>query len=163
AVGRGQAAAQVHLEAGGVAVEQLALETDVGGLDAGAAVGATVEVDGHRRLQRCVVGKPALQLVDQLGGRVLGVDKGELAGLDAGAGQGRGVEGAGAGVETDGGEPVAYRLGPVPRDVQNEDALVGGEPDALRAHGFGEVGHPGQDVAAGPADRGGGAHEVAAV
>src|SRR5699024_5059997 len=114
AVGRGHAAAQVHLGAGGVAVEQLALETDVGGLDAGAAVGATVEVDGHRRLQRCVVGEPALQLVDQLGGRVLGVDKGELAVPDAGAGHGRAAEGAGAGVEPDGGESLDHRLDPVP-------------------------------------------------
>ena len=88
----GQAATEVYLESGGVAVEQLALETDVGGLDASAAVRAAVEVDGQRCLQRRVIREPLLELTDQRGCGVLGVHKGELAELDAGARHGCATE-----------------------------------------------------------------------
>ena len=82
-------AAEVHLEAldlVAVVVEhQLALEADVGDLGAGAGVGAAVDVDGDRGVE---VGEAALELGDQVAGAVLGVDDGELAELDAGAGHG---------------------------------------------------------------------------
>ena len=59
-------AAEVHLEALDlVAVgvqDELALEADVGDLDAGARVGAAVDVDGERLVE---VGQPALELVDR--------------------------------------------------------------------------------------------------
>ena len=58
-----EAAAEVHLEALDLLAvgvgDQLALEADVGDLDAGAGVRAAVDVDGDRRVE---VGQPALQL-----------------------------------------------------------------------------------------------------
>src|SRR3954447_6494604 len=82
-----EAATEVHLEAldlPAVGVHhQLALEAEVGDLGPRARVRAAVDVDGdrHRQLRETV-----LELGDQVGGALLGLDDRELAELDAGAG-----------------------------------------------------------------------------
>src|SRR6476646_5339714 len=85
-----QASAQVDLEAldGVIAVvHHLALESDVGDLDAGARVGAAVDVDGDRHVElRVDVLEPLLQLGHQHLSPVTGLGERQLAVLDAGAG-----------------------------------------------------------------------------
>src|SRR5687767_12057020 len=75
-----QRATEVDLEAldlVAVLVEhEHALESDVGGLDAGTGVGAPVDVDGDRGVE---LRHPLLELGDELGRALLGLDNGELA------------------------------------------------------------------------------------
>ena len=99
-----EAAAEMHLEAElGLTVragQDLALQTDVGGLDPGAGVRAAVDVQADRPIQG-YVGQPLLESVDHGCCRALGLDEGELAVLDTGAGQG--------------GSPEWARIGPQPQ------------------------------------------------
>src|SRR5690606_30547226 len=96
AEGRLQAegAAEVHLVAADLAAlvvrDELALEADVGGLDARAGVRAAVDVDGERLVE---VRQAALEFVDELAAALLGLHDGQLAELDAGAGHGAAPEG----------------------------------------------------------------------
>ena len=77
--------------------ENLALQADVGDLDPGARVRATVEVDGDRHVQGGVqIGQPLLELVDEL--LLLGQSLMLPPGLEAGGsgrGQGRCHQGGG--------------------------------------------------------------------
>src|SRR5699024_1738161 len=86
AVGRGQSPADVDLKAGNlppvVGGHDLALEPDVGRLDAGAGVRASVEVEADRvgQVDPC---QALLEYGDGVGGGLLGLDDRELAEFDA--------------------------------------------------------------------------------
>src|SRR5262249_7812116 len=103
-----EASAEVNLEplrlravGGG---DQLALQADVRHLETGAAVRAAVHADGDRLGG---VRAPPLPFIDHARGGDLGLDDGELAELDAGAGDGVPAERAGPGRQPDGVESVA--------------------------------------------------------
>ena len=85
-----QAAAQVHLESLDrpvAVVDHLALEPDVGDLDARAGVRAAVDVDRDRHVELGVdVLEPLLQLGHQHLRALAGLGERQLAVLDAGAG-----------------------------------------------------------------------------
>src|SRR4051794_36264269 len=91
----------MHLEALDLAAvlrrHDLALEAQVGGLDACAGIGAAVDVDGEWGVERR---EPLLQLRDGSGGPSLRLDDGELAVLDAGACHGATAKRRGCGFET---------------------------------------------------------------
>src|SRR5699024_2751114 len=92
AILRGQSPADADLEAGHrlpfVAADDLALESDVGGLDPGAGVRAAVEVEADR-VRQVEIGQTFFELRDGIGGRLLGLDDREFAVFDAGAGHRR--------------------------------------------------------------------------
>ena len=83
------------------AVHDLALEPDVGGLDAGAGVGATVDVQRDRYVDLVDdVGQPGLQLGHRRRGQALGLDDRQLAELDPGAGHRAAPERRSAGADS---------------------------------------------------------------
>ena len=155
-----QAAAQMDLEALGtpaVAVlDHLALEPDVGDLNAGARVRAAVDVDRDRYVECCVeVGQALFEFGNEYLGTLAGFGEGQLAELDSAAGhqvsppvrrcrrQAQCIQAGDQFIE------------PVVGHVQDDQLLVRGEPDAVRADSLGEVGDRGQDGARHPAgDRG---------
>ena len=77
--------------------DELALEPDVGDLDAGAGVGAAVDVQADRGVEVAGTSRGAARARPRPSRRCLGVDDGELAELDAGAGHRVAAAGAGTG------------------------------------------------------------------
>src|SRR5699024_8087611 len=77
AVLRGQSPADVDLETGHlltfVVGDDLALESDVGGLDPGTGVRAAVEVEADR-VRQVEIGQSFFELRDGIGGGLLGLD-----------------------------------------------------------------------------------------
>src|SRR5690348_1600760 len=106
--------------------DQRALQADIGGLDPGAGVRAAVHVDRDRGVE---AGQPALQLADQVGGPGLGLDDGELAELDAGAGHRVPAERTRAGRQAGGIQFGHQILGALGRHVEDDHLLLGGGVD----------------------------------
>src|SRR5699024_6469861 len=131
AVLRGQSPADVDLEAGHllafVVGDDLALETDVGGLDPGAGVRAAVEVEADRVRQIETV-QTLLELRDGIGGGLLGLDDREFAVFDAGAGHRRPPEQVLAARQAQGVESGRDRIDVGLLDVEQQDLLVRGGP-----------------------------------
>ena len=102
-------------------VHELALETDVGDLDPGAGVRAAVDVDGDAgcRARRAGVSSSSTTRC-RLG---LGLDDGELAELDAGAGHHRAPEGVRPGRQAELLGPGDQGVDPVRRDVEDQHLL----------------------------------------
>ena len=119
--------------------DELALEPDVRGLDARARVGAAVDVQGNG-VRDLKVGEPLLELIDHLGRQALGLHERKLAEFDAGARNGRTAERAGVRVHAVGFERGGQLRHAVLGNVQDQDLLVGGQPDAVGTHGLGCVG-----------------------
>src|SRR6185437_10508764 len=144
--------AQVHLVDLDVlavgAARDRALEPDVGDLEPGARVGAAVDRDAHRLGE---VRQPPLQLAVELLRPGLGLDDRQLAELDAGAGQRALPERARVHRQVVGGKLGDQRVRAVPGDVQDDQLLLGGGPDAPPAVLVGQAGDPRQLGARGAA------------
>ena len=167
AVGGGEAAAEVHLEAGlllAVDRDDHALEADVGDLDAGAGVGAAVDVQGDRGVERRDVGEPALELGDRRGGGGLGLDDRELAELDAGARHRVPAERARRDRQAEVVEAGDEGVDAAPAATSSTTSFwCGVSRTPVGARGLHEVGEPGEHVAADAADDRRGADVVPAV
>src|SRR3954452_14311848 len=102
-----EVAAEVHLEAldhlAGVVAHHRALEADVRGLEAGAAVGAPVDVDRDRLVE---LRQPLLELGVEVLRMLLGLDDRQLAELQPGAGHRAAAERAGPHLQVVGGQRV---------------------------------------------------------
>ena len=143
AVGADEPAAEVHLVPrdllARVVHDQLALEPDVGGLDARARVGAAVDVERDRMRQLELV--ETLLEVEHGGGRErLGLDDRELAELDAGARDGAAADQARARRQPELVEARDERLDAVFGDVEDDDLLMRGRAQPGRAVRLDEVG-----------------------
>ncbi|MCY1237033.1 hypothetical protein D9M72_497130 [compost metagenome] len=165
-----QPTAQVDLEAGaGIAVgrwQHHALESDVRGLDAGAGVGAAVDVQrqGLRQLAALdEVGESAFQLGHGGCGGDLSFHDGQLAVFDAGAGDGAAAEHGRPGGEAQGVELGHQRFNLVLGDVQHNQLLVRSGAQAVGTAGFEGVCQLHQLCAGEAARNRGGADEELAV
>src|SRR5690606_23857673 len=132
--GPGPPPAEMHLEAGNlppvVIGDDLALEPDVGDLDAGTGVRAAVDVQGDGLVEEWLeIAQPLLELGDRPGRRRLGLDDRELAELDPRAGHGGATEDARGCGEAERGGPVEEGVDALRVEVEDDDLLVGGEPD----------------------------------
>src|SRR3954449_9996103 len=149
-----EAAAEVDLEAldlvAGRVQDQLALEADVGDLRPRAGVRAAVDVDADRHGQ---VREPVLELGDQVGGALLGLDNRELAELDAGAGHRAASPGGRLRRETDRLEACDQVVDLVRVDAEHDQLLVRREPGALGAVRLDEVAERAEQPARHAADR----------
>src|SRR5262249_44174708 len=114
-----------------------ALEPDVGRLDPGARVRAAVDVDRDRDVE---IRQALLELADQVGGAGLGLDDGQLAELDAGAGHRVPAESAGPGRQAGRLQLGHQFFGAPGRDVEDDHLLLGRRADPAAAVPAGEVG-----------------------
>ncbi len=128
-----------------------ALEPDVGDLETCAGIRAAVHVDADRLVE---VGQPPLQLVDERPGLRLGLDDGEFAELDAGAGHGAAPENARPDDQVERGEFRRQLVGPGRIDVEDDQFLRGRRADATRGETVCEVRDRGERGAAQPSGTG---------
>src|SRR3954447_20319357 len=147
-----EVAAQVDLEAlhhlTGVVAHHRSLESDVGGLEPGAAVGAAVDVDRYGLVE---VRETLLQLAVEVLGVLLGLDDRQLAELEPGAGHRAAAECAGPHLQVGSGELGHELLDLLVRHVENDKLLLRGCPDPPGAVAVGEFGDAGEQGAADPA------------
>ena len=144
-----------------LAVGQRTLEADVRGLDPRARVGAAVDVDGERLVERR---QPVLELADQVRRPRLGLDDRELAELDPGARHRAAAERARVpDVQPGGLQAVDQGVDPVGCDVEDDELLLDRQPDAVGAGRLDEVGDRPQQLPGDASDGGCDADVEAAV
>ena len=146
-----QAAAEMDLETldGAVTVvDHLALEPDVGDLNAGAGVRAAVDVDGDRHVELSIdVLEPLLEFGHQCLCPLAGLGERQLAELDAGAGHQVAPPVRRRRRKTQRVQPCAQLVELVVGHVQDDQLLIGREADAVRPRRLGQVGDLAQDGA----------------
>ena len=140
-----QATTEVDLVAGhlvtGRVGDDLALETDVRHLDAGATVRATVEMDRDGVLELVVeVAETLLELGDEVVGSLLRLDDGKLAELQARARHRRAAPRRRTPVEAKRPHRLEQRLDGVVGHVEDDELLVGGQAQPVAAGGLHRVG-----------------------
>ena len=139
------------------AVDDRALEADVTGLEAGAGVGAAVDVEGQRLGE---VGQPPLELAVEVDGAHLGLDDGQLAELQPGACQRAATEDARPDPQVLGLEARDDLLHVLGGHVEQHEALLRRGRDAAAGETVGELRDAGELRATGAAGAGDGADVV---
>src|SRR3954469_13728278 len=129
-------------------VDDRTLQPDVGKLEPRAGVGAAVHVDGDRGVELRQSPRELLVEVDRAH---LGLDDGQLAELDAGAGHHPAPEDIRTDAQVTRLELGDQRVDLVVGDVADDDLLLDRHCDRAAAVAVGEVGDLGELRAAGPA------------
>ena len=162
-----EASAQMHLEALNrtiTVVNHLALEPDVGDLDAGAGVRAAVDVDRDRDVElRIDVLEPLLQVGHQALCAHPRLGEAQLAVLDAGAGHQVAPPMRRPRRQAERLQRADHAVELVVGHVEDDQFLVRGEPHSVRAGLLGDVGDGRQDRAGDASGDRGDTHGVAAV